>query len=266
MAIEIFFPYARIFRIPVFGATLKQSKNAGFDGVECHFIGDLLHEKNVIDVREEAYELDLKLRFHQGWSWRSGQRIWQNAVLRPLGALVPIDQPYAEQTRFAHNDPVVMYGNVAHTVQQPNYIFQTTSEFEDGKKYVSSISDFIPIMTEDKLPVVFDTQHILEWNFNTPSVAGLPDNPKELGNTLCALWRIMSPYAKEIHFCDCVPTLGSAQGRNVYPGTGVLPLQEFAAEVRQSGWNGIITPEVAPQHVRKDKILGSLSDMIRSIF
>ena len=80
-----------------FPGSLKNIKVAGFDGIECHLIGGLRSRQRIKKLRDEADQLGLKIRFHQGWTWETGQRNMINRILRPLGQLVPIGQSLNDQ-------------------------------------------------------------------------------------------------------------------------------------------------------------------------
>lgn len=250
-----------------FPASLWKIKEAGYDGVECHLIGNLLGEEKIAQVEAEAKALRLELRFHQGWSWRTGQDIWQNWVLRFAGALVPSNLSFEQQTRHVNKYPVVMYGNVARTTLQKNYLFQSIVErrSRSEKGYALTITEFWEVVSKHNLPVVFDVQHILEWYFDVENVAKLPNDPKRLNESLCRLWDGFKPYVREIHLCDFDPARGPSNGRNLYIGTGILPIIEFAEEVRRSKWSGIVTPEVQPQYLRGNN-LRAVSELARKLF
>lgn len=245
---QVFSPYVEVLwkRMP---APLADIKAAGFDGVECHLIGGLRSPKRVNEVRNEAEQLGLGIRFHQGWSWQTGQRNLYNVVLRPLGVLVPVGESLAVQIRNVNGNPVVVYGNLAPEPSQLDCLYQTASEHVDGGPYTGKFVDFVHEVQSRRLPVVFDTQHVLEWFLDKTRVVGLPVNPEVIGQMVRELWQELGPFVKEIHLCDFNPLLGPTLGRNVFLGDGVFPLNEFCAEVRASGWDGVVTPEVAPQHL-----------------
>lgn len=235
--------------------SIKEIKRAGFDGIECHLIGGLRSSKRVAQVRQEAGDLGLDVRFHLGWSWETGQRNLYNIVARPLGVLVPVGMSLSEQVRDVGTDSVVVYGNQYNEPVRDNYVYQTASLFVDGKMYAGFYTNFLNAAQANRLPVVFDTQHVLEWLQDQWSVAGLSSDWSTLGKMLYEQWNNLCPLVKEIHVCDFDPRLGPTRGRNLFPGDGVLPLDQFFASVRSSGWDGILTPEVAPQHLRgKDRL------------
>lgn len=148
---EVFLPYMELFRRPV-TPTLEEVKEAGFDGVECHLIGSLRSIHRADALREKATHLGLKVRFHQGWSWQTGQRNLFNHLLRPLGALVPVGMPLAEQVLAARTDPVVVYGNLVGAQRQPNYLYQTASEHIDGRAYALPFGAYEERVVRSRLP------------------------------------------------------------------------------------------------------------------
>lgn len=257
--IEIYSPYLSILHASLPG-TLEAISNAGFDGIECHLIGNLLREKPLAQVIDVANEQNLKIRFHQGWSWVTGQRIWQNWVLRVCGALVPSSHTFEEQTKLVDEYPVVMYGNVARTTRKSNYLFQSIAEFKSRKEagYASSLQEFMDDVVAYNLPVVFDIQHILEWYYDVENVTGLPADSYKLIDTAVMLWHRLKQYVKEIHLCDFDPRLSPSSGRNLNLGRGIFPLHEFAEEVQYWGWSGIVTPEVQPAFLKEKGDLVSL--------
>lgn len=261
---RIFLPYVEVLwkHIP---ASLEEIKDAGFDGVECHLIGRLRAPARVRELQKEVAQLDLGIHFHQGWSWETGQRNLHNVVLRFLGALVPVGMPFYEQVRDIA-DPVVVYGSLADEPSGPNYIYQTASEHVHGKTYAMTFTSFVNAVKSSRLPVVFDTQHILEWCLNKGNVLGLPTDTEAIGQMVDHLWQEFCPFVREIHLCDFNPSLGTFRGRNVFLGDGVFPLKDFCANVRASGWDGTVTPEVSPQHLQGKDKLQMLRERVNRLF
>ena len=68
---------------------------------------------------------------------------------------------------------------------------------------------------------------------------------------LLPLWSLFRPQVRELHFNDCDPAKGVG-ARNLFTGNGVMPLQEFADEVRKSEWHGAVTPEVSTFIMMRD--------------
>ncbi len=250
---------------------LRQLSSLGFDGIEAFLIGNLLTIGAIERLREEAHCANLSIRFHQGWSWKNGQRIPINYILRALGALTPSNQTLTEQFQNIGDDPVVVYAN--HLLEQEflpkNYIFQTVSVFDDNDKYqfiFPGHREFLGHIKRHNARLVFDTQHYLEWIFNKPFVSQLPNKSKFVTDTVIAGWKLYAPYVDEIHLCDFDPSLGAQNGRNVFPGNGILDMKAFAEAVKDSGWTGVVSPEVKPEHIKTYKDLELLVKQVRSLF
>lgn len=246
--------------------TLDNIKSAGFDGVEGHLIGNLRSNKRIVEVRDQVSGLGLGLRLHQGWSWANGQLIIENMILGLCGALVPNNMSLAEQTNGANKDSVVVYGSSLNELISANYLYQTASVYAKGGSYVSHFGKFVETVKKCQLPVVFDTQHVLEWFWNKKGVEDLPSDPDVINYVIGEIWQEIGQYVREIHLCDFNPKLGSSKGRNVFLGDGVFPLKEFCANIRASGWEGVVTPEVAPRHIRGVKDLQVLCEKVHELF
>ncbi len=261
---QVFLPYVELLW-KKYPAPLTLIKDAGFDGVECHLIGRLLSSERVLSLREEVKNLGLEIRFHQGWSWETGQRILPNYILRPIGSLVPNGMTLADQMLDVGDDPVVVYGNHVDGPFQANYVYQTASEFVYGETYAMEFQDFVSTVADKKSPIVFDTQHVVEWYLNHPTVDGIPLD-QTAGGIVTDMWEKFHAQVKEIHLCDFNPRLGPTRGRNVPLGKGMFPLEKFCADVRASGWDGVITPEVSFQHLTGLDALKALRAKIESLF
>lgn len=247
---KFFVPYMRL---PIAGepyGSLKQIKEAGWDGIEIHLIGEMRKQSCLAQVVMVASELGLEYRFHQGWSWRTGQRNWANVALRALGSLVPNDEPLQEQVRNAmiFGGPVVAYGNHLAPnprVNQAGCVFQTACEHVDGRAYAMPYLEFAErLRAVPKAPIALDTQHLLEWTNDLPTVVGL----RSFGSfgPLRDFVEEFGPRIAEIHWNNARPELGANRGRNVIPapGGGIIFLTEFARFLRQVRWDGIVVPEV----------------------
>lgn len=261
----VFLPYVELLwkRIP---ASLKEIKLAGFDGIECHLIGQLRSPQRVAEVCSEAADLNLGIHFHQGWSWKTGQPNLYNFILRSIGSLVPTGTSLDNQIHTNTNlYPVVIYGNLVNKPRRPNYRYQTDSEHVD-QQYAMSFNEFLTIVKDQNPSIVFDTQHVLEWFQNVQGVEGLPTNSLTIRNLVTYLWQELRLYVAEIHLCDFNPQLGRSHGRNVFLGNGIFPLVEFCKMVCKSGWDGVVVPEVGPQHLIGAYRLKMLREKINQLF
>lgn len=261
---RVFLPYVEVLwkQMP---ASLKEIKSAGFDGIECHLIGRLRSQKRLTEVCKEAVNLGLGFHLHQGWSWKTGQPGLYNSALRAMGALVPADMPLGDQIPDI-GYPAVVYGNhLNNQLGRSDFRYQTASEYS-VPGYAAPFEKFAAAAVERSLPVVFDTQHILEWSLGVPGVEELPSMSQAIGDLVTSLWKQLYLQVVEIHLCDFDPKLGRSHGRNVFPGTGIFPLDEFCAMVRKSRWSGVVVPEVAMQHLHGMRKLQMLRDKVSQVF
>ena len=126
--------------------------------------------------------------------------------------------------------------------------YQTRSTFHNGQEKMR-YRDFLLKIRESPKPIVFDTQHVLEYKVGSLGVADLGRySRKELLGMLVAAWHELDGEKNvvEIHWNDCDPALGNTGGRNVWPGFGVLPLDDFANFLKREKWYGIVVPEIPP--------------------
>lgn len=219
--------------------------------VECHLIGSLRSTRRIEEIRVELARLDLEIQFHQGWSRATGQRNFHNRVLSLLGQLVPTGMSLSEQLKDVRNDPVVVYGNHVRGDSPPNHLYQTASEHMRGTEFPMTFSTFIRHVQSTGVPIVFDTQHVLEWSLNRHSVKGLPTTKKVLVALVEYLWRELHPFVKEIHLCDFDPM----RGRNLVLGDGIFPLDAFSSMVKKTRWSGVVCPEVHPRLITSLPVL-----------
>ncbi|HEY4510650.1 MAG TPA: TIM barrel protein [Candidatus Paceibacterota bacterium] len=243
---KIFLSSGSIFPLSVSQA-IRFARDAGYDGVEVvNLYG--WRNKNVEKYRELARKYELALHFHEVWSLEDNPTHKINHFLNLLGRLPPTDSSLERQFGGV-TEPVVVYPHRwKEVLDKRNFWLQTCSVHRDGKLR-SSYGEFLKIIIKNRLPVVFDTQHYLEWCLVTMGVENIPSDSLVLFNLLQQGWRVLGQYVKEIHLNDFSPSLGHEMGRNLFLGTGVLPLREFASLVRQSGWDGIIVPEISPTHI-----------------
>jgi Xylose isomerase-like TIM barrel len=263
--VKFYAPYMEIMGTKPYGS-LEDIKEAGFNGAECFLIGELRSERRANTIVEKASRLKIGLRFHQGWSRESGQPSMANNLLWALGALVPKHMSLEQQLDPAAADPVVLYGNFAGDYVCENYLYQTASLHAKSGGYVQTFDWFVSKVRTHKLPVVFDTQHVLEWFYNVQSVSDLTMDREKIRDVVFKLWEHLSPLVKEIHLCDFDPSLGGELGRNVFPGTGVFPFREFFADVKDSGWVGTITPEVNKRYLRNKEDLKRLREVAWQLY
>lgn len=244
--IQILASKLSLFGLPM-KTTMKRVKDAGFQGIEVLCTDRV---RNYYQrCRQFAEELGLTLHLHQAWSADEDPSDWKFRILERVG--------YLPQSGYRLRDNVPWNLVDVPTVIQadrlseawglvrivPYYWFQTDSVW-DGSKPKIDFWEFVRLVKQYNLSVVFDTQHYLEWRL------GIFRNISQMTNTNWLLplleegWELLGPYTKEIHLNDFDPRTGE---RNVFPGTGTFPMAAFCSLVRASDWHGCIVPEVNPQ-------------------
>lgn len=261
---KFFLPYMNIVGVEI-PRPLHAIRAAGFDGVEIHLIGRMQVPSVVRRTISRAKSLGLEVRFHQGWGWHTGQKNAANAALWLSGSLVPPSASLSEQLTAVCQYPTVLYGNLLGDSVVPNALFQTMSLLSGGR-FSGNFEHFLAKVKETNASVVFDTQHVLEWSLGSPDIVGLPRTTSRLRSLISTQWNNFRLYAKEIHLCDYNPTKGKLGGRNLSLGRGIFPLADFAGMVRDSDWQGIITPEILPQYLLFPQSLHNLRKKLDELF
>lgn len=240
---HVYFPYFEFSGIPFF--SLRKIKNAGFDGVEIHLVGHK-GKDSVQKCIDRAQDLGLGVTLHQAWSLDENPTHSFNKVLDMFGYLPKRGYRLEDHLgSWIKEFPATVYADRWQELDEnPNWRLQTSSHFEDDHSYRMSYREMVNAVTHHNLNVTFDTQHCLEVKLNVRGVEKIPVNKDDL--CLLALWDDFSDHVREIHFADCNPKLGHSRGRNVFLDTGVLPLHEFARQISQQGWSGLLVPEVSP--------------------
>lgn len=268
--IRVFLPYIELCYFPLAG-TLGAIKRAGYDGVECHLVGSLLNHRRVLAIRHEAEELGLGFHAHQGWSFEENSFLPQNRILDLLGCLphpgYTLEEHVPQKLILAH-DPVVVYADrFPEILGHDGYRVQTCSVFNEAGKHKLPFPEFCASVKRHGFPVVFDTQHYLEYAAGAQGVGNLTSDPRRVLKSLTEGWEYLGRYVAEIHLVDFNPTLGHARGRNVPLGTGIAPLHDFCRMVKGSGWEGTVVPEVNPLHLFHNSVrLRELRECVLKLF
>ncbi len=233
--------------------SLRAAQEAGFDGLEVLLAPGMDHEK-VLGI-SPAFGLS----WHEVWSLENDPTQPMNYLAALLGKIPRrtegLDRQLPTPTLF--KNPVVCYPNrIAETsnwkLHRKDLLqFQTCRPHGVDMRF----EQFVQVVWKENLKVVFDTQHALEWKLRMHGVEEMKDTSSStLMGYLKEMWETLGEYVTEIHLNDFNPSLGHTNGRNCFPGTGVLDLREFAGMVKQSGWQGIVVPEVAPHYLYPYKI------------
>jgi hypothetical protein len=179
------------------------------------------------------------------WTTGSSQEKekWFNQALTVLG-LLPQEEYDRNQWIPKNARPLVAYAEeVPLFVGENNIWFQSIAcqrSLTDRSPRLSCV-DFLRIAREKNLPIVFDTMHFIEYVRSESGIEHSKLGASDILNEWQKFWRAFGSQVKEFHWNDFT------RERNLWPGTGAAPLEEFAAEVKQSGWDGCVVPEVIPR-------------------
>lgn len=251
MTIRVFMPHFSILGVPLY-PSLKKAKKAGYYGVEIHLAAKSMSK--AMDIRRQAKILGLDIHWHQGWSKEEDESgLMLNKILDFFEQL-----PKPGYTLENHiprtSDPTVIYVERLNEIgANKNWWVQTAcySYSKKGNNLRVSLEKFLEKVESIDIKIVFDVQHFLEWYYEVIGVSDLPAKTLKLLKKLEYGWEKLGKRVKEIHLTDTNPALGNDKGRNVYFGKGILPLKEFCGMVRDSGWGGVVVPEVSPIEYRK---------------
>lgn len=243
-------------------------KRARFDGIEVFLALSRNIGKKVEVYRKLTRASGLSMTLHQGWSLTESHNPASQRPFARLGMLPP-DGYRIEDIVPSGPESVVLYAdriNELGVAGNPRYWFQTSSVCGVDSRFRLSYPLFAQAVIARNLPVVFDTQHVLEYAQGVVGVGALPKNPTKLGDLLMQLWGTLSTYVREIHLQDCNPAFGN-KGRSLFTGTGILPLSEFCREVKSSGWDGVVSVEVSSGQLfpYRPKCLVELRETVRKL-
>ncbi len=238
---------------------------AGYDGVEVTMLGHW-DSLRVYEWEKATKSRNLILHFHQGWSRMEAHYLIFGvkeilSVLRMFRFVpgirnripyLPPERPplsyYPINALRAH--PFVSYAERVAECRRNNHKvwFQTVATAgEWAGTFQSSYDQFVTDVTNYHLPVVFDTQHVLEFMEGRPGVEHLTHHTeKAMREKLFRAWKYLGKYTKEIHLNNFCAVTGE---RNVMPSSGQLNLRDFLQKT-QPDRNVFLVPELAPR-IRK---------------
>lgn len=245
---EIAHPYVSVFGRSA--ASLQAIAEAGYDGAEIHLVNypNWARVKKLAQDIKLAEQLGLTITIHQAWSLLDSPQHLFNWPLALAGYL-PWDSGKLEEQigEVLGKYPTVVYANMATNpaeCRNKNLSLQTFSLTKNGK-YVLPYDQFIDLVRKNNLRVVFDTQHVIEYDLGQRGVTNFGDQ-KETRWTLESTWDELYPWVNEIHLADCNQA-GDTKGRNVPLGEGMIPLEYFGKLVSKgSEWSGRVVPEISP--------------------
>ena len=240
---------------------------AGFDGVEVLATSKIRGKAD--SFRQLANKHHLGLHWHQPWNYTENTNHWYNWVANQLGMLESRNYKLKDILPESQTEPIVVYADRWNEAREmPLVWLQTCAVMNSEGRHSLSFNGFMRLVHEHRPRVVFDTQHFLEWYFGSYGISGLPTDIKQLEVALLKGWSELGPYVSEIHFNDFDPRRGNSWGRNLVLGRGIAPLKSFARAVRQSGWQGVVTPEISPFHLfpYRLKTMKYLRDYVAELF
>ncbi len=262
---NIYLPTLSLFGLP-YKETFKRIREAGFNGAEVLVNGWNRHRLGKITGM--AREAGLEVTYHQPWSLDENRTHPFNHILSAIGYLPPNDYTLEwVMENIPANRRVVLYpdrikeeniknerclfGGITNYYKCINMAYQTTSVLKRNGEYKMSWDDFLlDVCYRGLRPIVFDTQHVLEYSYDLKGVEELRKySSEQLLRQLKKTWEQVGgskDRVVEIHWNDCDPKLGHTGGRNVPLGTGILPLKEFATFLKEKDWWGTIVPEIKP--------------------
>lgn len=232
-----------LFPLPL-KTVLRKASRAGFDFVEVFLFGHW-SEQRVNDFISFAAELNLTLHFHQVWTTGSSQerekRIHQ--VMTLLGLLPP--EEYDRNEWIPRNAlPLVAYAEeVSRFGSESGVWFQSIAcqrSLTDRSPRLPC-TDFLRAAKAKNLPIVFDTMHFIEYVLGSSGIEYSRLAASQILHEWQKFWNVFGTQVAEVHFNDFT------ERRNLWPGTGTAPLEEFTVQIKQSGWDGCVVPEVHPK-------------------
>ncbi len=233
---QILFPYGSLAGMTVL-RDLERAHRLGFQGVEILITPAAMSHRK--EARALAGRLGLTIHYRQAWSRAEDSTHPLNVVADLFSALPRDGYRLDEHIPNDLEEPVMVRADRwQEAVGHPNYWLgaygMPWDAFLDLLELVRNFS------------VVFNTRLYLKRKLGVREIEDLPRNPTVLLAHLAEGWKQLRHLVREIHLGDCTPGRGRLMGRNVFPGTGIIPLQAFCDLVRRSGWEGTIVPEVDP--------------------
>ena len=253
---------ASLFPLP-YQEILKIARSAGFDGVEFFLFGGVFGwtDRKVNDCLARARKLGLIVHFHQAWNMEeTTEKSLVQEAMAQVGLLYNRQYALSEHIPASLQDsnvPIVVYAErYIEAIGQQNLWLQTISlcrEQNGRKEYRLSFAEFEGMFRQGRITsrIALDNQHILEWKSGKIGVQHISPTKDALLEELLPLVSLLRNSIAEIHFNDCDPRRGVG-ARNLFPGDGVMPLEELADEVKKSVWGEVVVPEVSTLIMMRD--------------
>jgi hypothetical protein len=238
------------------GTMCQLLRLAGWSGLEIiMFPGQ---QKTLEKVREIAP--DMRVSLHQPWSYAESGGLLVNRILDYIGYLAPPTYTLDSCVERGSGELFVAYADRVEEVvrlrsasrQEVVWALQTATTWigvGEARRNRMAYDDFIRVVHLHKLPVVFDTFHVLEWKLQMVGKRLCDLEESRLATVLLDAWNEIGPERiSEIHWNDFVSKDNLSDGRACLPGEGRLKqgLTILAGDIRRRGWRGYIIPEVSP--------------------
>lgn len=239
----------------IFGS-MSDIKTAGYDGVEIFLNGEV--RERPMEFAHKAAVEGLDAHYHILWSAENSPHTLHSRPLSWCGYLLPNGYTIADAVPRRIEEPVVINGDLwRESTDRSNYWLQTYGQIGSNGKFIISYKEFLVAVRKYKLPVVFDTEHVLEFKCGVYGPKNLPHNRAELLRLLKEAWDELGEFVKEIHFNDCDPVLNRTK---VFLGSGMLELEYFAELLKRANWDGSVVTEVMPAYLNgsEEKSLSAL--------
>lgn len=251
-------PYQPLLALPtlsLFGLTFAQQvrrlRQAGFHGIELFVFP--YQARHLKKYRAIARQYGMRLSLHQTWTNGEGGGFIFNALMNSVGYLPKAGYRLSDIVEGASGELFVVYANYIDRVREitdrVEVALQTASTWSGESAHRThrmSFDEFAGHISLKRVPIVFDTVHILEWRFGAVGKALAMRSEEELAKELIALWHAITPERIiEIHWNDLD---GKTSDGRCMPGEGklALGLELLAQEIKKYGWGGYIIPEVSP--------------------
>lgn len=245
---KVSFSTGSFYHLPLkFSFTL--ARELGFDGVELVASPEFML-RGPMYVRQLAADYNVSLlSFHPplfnlpGWRYRAGDHVAKivhsaYALGCPVATVhtlkkTPLSAPAAQcYLRALIEAPAATNGTVTVLVETSQYNTRRRPPRKPGKHEMDDIRRLVAFTEQHHLGITLDTAH-----------AGAS------GEDLLATYAVVRPRLRNIHFSDVLP--GWREMRtHLRPGQGMLPIPAFLQALACDGYTGLLTLEIAPQHLR----------------
>jgi sugar phosphate isomerase/epimerase len=244
---KVSFSTGSLYHLPL-AISFAIARELGFDGVELVAGPEFMrYGPGYVKQLAEDYGVPL-LSFHPplfnlpAWRYPAGDHVAK--IVRSAYALgcpvatvhtlkwAPLTAPRARRYLLALDAaPAATHGAVTVLVETSQYNTRPQPPRRPGRHEMDDVSRLVAFAERHHLGITLDTAH-----------AGAS------GEDLLATYEVVRPRLRNIHFSDVLP--GRRKMRtHLRPGQGMLPTPAFLRALARDGYTGLLTLEVAPQHL-----------------